>query len=333
MRAAVRILLLFTLSLASVSAALGQNPDFTLMPQQFSPPAVDPGVSTSTTISVQPVNTVNPPTVNLSCSVAPVETDGPTCNASPASVVAPNVASVTIDTLESTPEISYTITVTGTDASGSQSVNLGLTVVAVTPSYTLTVSTPLNPTSVPQGSGTSGILTVTPLNGYAGGSTGKITLSCSMVTPPVIASPQCSFTAQPPAVTPAPDTVSVSPSGTPARAVITISTVGPNTTRLRTPRVFYALWLMFPAIALAGVGSRKGNARAKALGGLLILTLAAGLLLLPSCGTNTPTTNTSNSSSSNGVTPKNAYTFTITGADGDGLVPSNTAPTVTLTVN
>jgi hypothetical protein len=58
--------------------------------------------------------------------------------------------------------------------------------------------------------------------------------------------------------------------------------------------------------------------------------MVSGLLLLPACGS---TNNTNNPSGE--VTPKNTYTFTLTGADQNGAAPGNsaTAPTVTLTVN
>ena len=58
----------------------------------------------------------------------------------PASVIAPATPVLTVTT-SGAPEITYTITVTGTDGTGNQSVKLRLTVLAVTPDYTLTVTT------------------------------------------------------------------------------------------------------------------------------------------------------------------------------------------------
>jgi len=307
-------LLLSLFSLASASAAYGQ--DFTLSsPLGLSPAAVDRGVSATATLSVQPVNAMSAPTVNLTCSVSPVETDGPVCP-NPGSVVAPARPGLTVNTFGDTPQISYIITVTGTDASGTQVITLPLTVLAVTGDYTITVTTPLNPSNLHAGSGTSGVVTLTPNNGY----TGDVTLACSSVTPAVIPAPQCSFNPVPVKIT--------TSSGAPT-AIITIITAGP-TTALRSPRIFYALWLLVPGLALAGVGSAAGRNR-KVLGGMSLLTLVAGILLIPACG-GSPT-NSTTIPGTTGVTPKNTYTFTLTGVDQNGLAPSNTSPTVNLTVD
>jgi hypothetical protein len=55
----------------------------------------------------------------------------------------------------------------------------------------------------------------------------------------------------------------------------------------------------------------------------------ASVLLMPACATNNSNTGL------NGSTPKNTYVFTLTGADTQGVAPSNeaTPPTVSLTVN
>jgi hypothetical protein len=63
--------------------------------------------------------------------------------------------------------------------------------------------------------------------------------------------------------------------------------------------------------------------------------IASAILLVPGCGrpnyTGTSTTTTS------GTTPKNTYTFTLTGVDQSGLGPSNSgntaATTITLSVS
>jgi hypothetical protein len=85
---------------------------------------------------------------------------------------------------------------------------------------------------------------------------------------------------------------------------------------------------------VGAVGTRGKNL----LGTLLLVAVAGGLLLIPACGT------TRNTNSPNGeITPKNTYTFTLTGADQNGAAPANstTCPvgqtcnqaTVTLVVN
>ncbi|MGA8762509.1 MAG: hypothetical protein WB562_06430 [Candidatus Sulfotelmatobacter sp.] len=313
-RAVVLGLLLSMFALASVSAAHGQ--DFILTPSALTPRAVDPGVSATATISVQPVNTMSAPTVTLSCAVVPVETNGPTCQISD-SVVAPATPALTVFTSGSTPQISYTITVTGTDGTGSQLVNFTLTVLAVIPDYTITVTTPMTPSTVTAGNVSTGVVTLTPINGY----TGQVTLSCSMVTPPVIPAPQCSFN---------PATVSILTSSAAQPSTLTITTAG-LATQLRSRRIFYAMWLLLPGLMLAGLGSVRGNGR-KVLGCLLLMTIAAGILLIPACG-GAGSTQTTTVGTGSGTTPNNTYTFTLTGADANGLGPSNTSPTVSLTVN
>lgn len=300
--------------LISVPAAYGQ--DFILTPSALTPSAVDPGVSASAAISVQPVNTMNAPTVTLACAVTPVQTNGPICQI-PGSVVAPATPALTVTTTGLTPEISYTIAVTGTDGTGTQSVNFALTVLPEVPDYIITVTTAVTPSTVAAGSGASGVVTLTPVNGY----TGEVTLSCNMVTPPVIPAPQCSFS---------PATVSIMTSSTAPTATITINTAGPVPQLLRSGTL-PALWLLLPGLALAGLGSAKGRGK-KMWGWLLLMALAAGVLLMPACGNSTPSQTTSGVN--NGTTPNNTYIFTLTGADANGLAPSNTSPTmVSLTVN
>jgi hypothetical protein len=309
-------LMLPIFSLAPVGRAFGQ--DFTLTPSALTPAQVDGGVSATATINVQPAAAMTAPTVALSCTVAPVETDGPVCQPSSSSVVAPATAGLTVTTSGTTPEVLYTITFTGTDASGSRSVTFDLGVVAAIGDFALTITSPLSPSSVPAGSGATGTITLTPLNGYNGH---MITLACSSVTPPVIPSPQCSFSPTP---------VLISSGAT--TAMITVTTAGPNstTTQLGRPRIFFAAWLLIPSVLLAGLGS-AGARRRKLLGGLLLLTLAASLLLIPACGGSTTTNPPTSVGGITGTTPNNTYTFTVTGADENGLVPS-TPPTVSLTV-
>jgi ABC-type transport system involved in multi-copper enzyme maturation permease subunit len=99
---------------------------------------------------------------------------------------------------------------------------------------------------------------------------------------------------------------------------------------LLTRRTFYALWLLIPGLAFMGACSAKG--RKKALGLLLFVVIAGGLLLTPACGSSSSTTN----SPTGQTTPKNTYTFTLTGADENGAGPSNSTTaqaTVSVTVN
>jgi hypothetical protein len=319
---ALVLALLFMCFLALAACAFAQDFTLTAVGSGFSPASVIPGVPSTADISVQPLNTTTPPTVNLSCSVGGAVNTTPSCQIS-SSVVAPAIPVLTVHTTAAQ-AATYPITVTGTDASGSQSLTLQLTVDAVSPGYTITVATALNPSSLPSGYATSGVITVTPSPGYVNH---MVTLACASVTPAVFPAPQCSFSSTPSGP---PQAVPIGADGNPANSRITITSFNPNVTvtELHRRGTFYAAWLLLPGIVLAGCLS--GRARHKKLLGLILLVLlAAGILLVPACSSNPTTTSTTE----NATTPNNTYNFTITAADENGLTPSNVLPTVTLTIN
>jgi hypothetical protein len=83
-----------------------------------------------------------------------------------------------------------------------------------------------------------------------------------------------------------------------------------------------------PMLALVGLGAAVGGKRSrKAWGWLGLFVIGGALFLMPACGNTTPTT-----SALCGVTPNNTYSFTVVGVDADGVISSNTASAVTLTV-
>jgi len=212
------------------------------------------------------------------------------------------------------------VTVTGSNGSPSQNVavTLSLNVVNVTEDYTLSVlPTTATPSPVTAGNTATTTVTVSPIGSYSGH---QVTLACLSVTPVVVAAPVCSFN---------PPTVSVT-NGPAPTSTLTIATLGPKpTTQLRTRQIFYALWLV-PGLALVGVG--KGRTAGRKLMGLFLLLAVGGLLLLPGCGSSSNNTN----NPSGQTTPKNTYTFTLTGADENGAAPGNTTAspaTVSLTVD
>jgi hypothetical protein len=320
-RALVFALLLSLFSAASVSMAYGQQ--FTLtVSSNLSPSAVDPGGSSTAILNVAAGSSDNPVSFStVPCTVTPVQPSGsPLCTVSPASVTPPGQAFLTITTAGgtsgATPPGLYTITVTGTNGAASQAVTLTLNVVNVTEDYTLSVSpTTATPSPVPAGSIATTVVTVTPIADY----TGNVTLACLSVTPVVASTPYCSFS---------PATVAVT-SGFAPISTLTITTLGPlPVTRLRLRQIFYASLLLIPGLMLVGLsGSRRKNL----LGALLLMAIAGGLLLVPACGSNRAT-----NSPHGEITPKNTYTFTLTGADQTGAAPSNATSsqaTVTLTVN
>ena len=324
-RALVFALLLSLLFAASASMAYGQ---FTVtLAKALSPSAIDPGGSSLATLNVAAVGTFDSP-VSLDCTVTPVEPTGtPQCSVSPGSVTPPGQAFLTVATSGGTLPGLYTVSVTGTSGSASQTVTLTLNVVNVTGNYTLSVSpTTATPSPVPAGSVASTVVTLTPISDYQG----QVTLACFSVTPVVAASPYCSFTATSGSASLPADTVEVT-SGVPATATLTITTLGPSpVTRLHNRRLFYALWLLVPGLGLVAVGATGARGK-NLLGAFLLLAVAGGLLLMPACGSSA-TTNSPNGE----ITPNNTYTFTLTGADQSGAAPNNatsSAAAVTLAVN
>jgi len=304
--------------LTLLPSAVAQT-DFTLLAAPFSPYAINPGGTSSSNITIGGATT----SVDLTCQVTPQPANFPDCQVSPATLTAPGgaVATITTSLLSGTsPPGLYTITITGSDASGSVTAQQNLTVLAVTPQFTVTVETVVAPSAVHPGSGGQGTVEISPINGYSG----TVTLSCASITPLVTIPPSCSF--NPPAVT---------VNGVASSATILITTVGPIT-RNAAPlgRTVFALWLPLPMLALTGIGAAIGGRRSrKALGFFALFVLVAALLLVPACSRNTvAVTDVSE------VTPNNTYTFTLIGVDANGVTSSNTgsttaAPTVTLTVN
>jgi hypothetical protein len=330
------LLFIFLLSLfftASVSAAYGQ---FTLtVSSQPNPSAVDPGNTSVATLDLQPNGSSSP--VLLTCAVKtsiPQPVGLPTCSVSPTTpITPPALPSLTITTFSDTSFGLYNIAVTGTSGSFSQTINVSVTVVNVTEDYTLSVQpTTAAPSPIHAGATATTTVTITPIGSYTGH---QVTLSCLSVSPVVVAAPVCSFT---PTSGTAPGPVQVT-QGVPATATLTITTLGPTpTTEIRTRRIFYALWLLLPGLMLVGAFGTR-NHKKKLMGLLLLLAVGCGVLPMPACGSSTKTS----SNPSGQVTPKNTYTFTLTGADEHGAAPGNTstcttgvtcgAATVTLTVN
>jgi hypothetical protein len=110
---------------------------------------------------------------------------------------------------------------------------------------------------------------------------------------------------------------------------LTITTFGSATAEISRPGIFYALWLPVAGLALSGMGLGFSDRRRRKFFGLVALCVTAlGLVLTPACGSSSTT-----STSTSGVTPKNTYTFTLNAADANAVAPSNTGPTVSLTVN
>jgi len=311
---------------ALLTLSSGASAQATLQATPFKPDAMAPGGTSSSNITVGTLNGFSG-TVDLGCQVTPTNlTDTPVCTVSPSTVTPPASASATITTMGLTSTVGYSITITGTASSGTQPapLTLNVTVLAVTPQFTISVEKAVVPSSVTAGSGGEGTITINPINGYSSPQgTPGVTLSCTTISPLVTIPPVCSFNPNP-----------VPVNGTPITSTLTISTFGPVTTgAVAAPRSFYALWLPVPMLVLVGFGAATGGKRSRKAWGLLALfMISATLFLTPACG-NTGTSTTT----PNGVTPNNTYTFTLMGVDSNGVVSSNTGstsanPTVSLTV-
>ncbi|HYM77889.1 MAG TPA: hypothetical protein VE377_18080 [Candidatus Dormibacteraeota bacterium] len=319
------------LACAPWAAAQGTT-EFTLQASSFNPDAIGPGGTSSSILQIGSVNGFSG-TVALSCQVTSQQaTVGtPVCMVSPASVTAPASATATITTVSTTTTVGYSVTITGTGPTTTYTTTpLQLTVLAVTPQFTITVLNTVAPTSVPAGSGAEGVISVNPINGYispSGGPSSGVTLSCASISPLVTIAPVCSFTYPT-------GRSSLNVNGTPATSTLTISTFGPITTgAVDRHHNVYAWWISLPMLGLVGFGAAAGGKRSRKAWTLLAIFVVSGtMLLVPACGTNTTSTTTPN-----GVTPANSYTFTIVGVDSNGVVSSNTGttstgPTVSLTV-
>ncbi len=332
--AAIATLCAFAVLLAIAPAATAQGTtEFTLIAAPFDPAALAPGGTSSSAITVGSVNGFSG-SVALSCQVtsAQVTTSPPVCAVSPTTVTPNAGATATVTTTGTTTTVGYTITITGTGPTTTYTTPaMQLTVLAVTPQFTITVQDALAPSSVPAGSGGQATISINPINGYASPTDPSdstkhgVYLSCASITPLVTIPPICSFTS------PNPDVL-----GTAVTSTLTISTFGPVITGSSVrPRIFYGLWLPLPMLSLVGIGAVLGGKRSRKAWGLLALcVLSASFLLMPACGNSSTTTTTT----PNGITPANTYTFTIVGVDINGVVSSNTGsttsagPTVSMTV-
>src|SRR5436305_13449008 len=113
--ARVFALLTSILLIAALAPAFGQS-DFTLNASTPSPFAVEPGGTSTSTLTVNAATPAASVDVALSCQVTPVQaTATPACAISPQSATTPATPSLTITTLSTAPATLYTITVTGVD--------------------------------------------------------------------------------------------------------------------------------------------------------------------------------------------------------------------------
>jgi hypothetical protein len=275
------------------------GPSYSLSAGTPSPASVNPGDSSSATVTITPAGGYSG-IVTLSCGVSPVVNGvtAPTCSLSPNPVPVTSTvsaATLTFTTVGASPGGTYVITITGKDAKGLTQAGAPATVTVTVTSYSLSAGA-ASPASVNPGGSSTATITVVPANGY----TGAVTLSCG-ISPAVsgATAPTCSFGNTNP--------VSVT-SGAAATATLSFMTVGPSkavvqrstaTYALARPpeptsrrsNAFYTLWLSVAGLALMGFGLSSAASRRKKLSGLLLLSTAlSALLVLPACPGQPPPT-------------------------------------------
>jgi len=162
-------LLALLLSVMVLQPAAAQT--FTLAATNQYPIALEPGgvPSIATITADNATGNTTPVDVNLACVVTPAQTSGtPTCSVSPSTITTPASATLTVTAPIGTVAGTYNVTITGTNGSTSLSVNLPISILAVTASYTVNVTTPLGPSTIVAGSTATADLTITPINNFSG---------------------------------------------------------------------------------------------------------------------------------------------------------------------
>lgn len=172
-----------------------------------------------------------------------------------------------------------------------------------TPSFSIPTTGTLSPASVSAGSSATATITVTSTAGFAS----AVSLTCA-VTPSQTNPPTCSFSAA--SVTP-------TANGT-ATSTLTVATTGATSALTpaikRGSSIFYATWLLFPAMVL-GTAGVSGTARKKVISHSLLALALAGCIFLVACGGGSSSTSGGGGGGGTG-TPSGQYTVTVTATSG-----------------
>ncbi len=271
-----------------------------------SPVSVPQGGNNTSTITVTPTGGFSG-AVSLSASGLP---SGVTASFNPASTSTSSTLTLTAGSSAATGAAA--VTVTGTSGNLSQMATVNVTITAPA-SYSLSAGAPTQ-ASISPGSSSQATVTLASANGY----TGSVTLSCS-IAPVVSPAPTCSFGSTSP--------VTVTSSG--GSATVTFSTVGPSAV-LAHRETIYAMLLPILGFTLIGVSFGPRDPRRKKLLSFLLLGLVlVGMTVAPACGGG----GNKGGGGGNPGTPAGSYTITVTGKDAGAAAQTNTAPTVTITVN
>ena len=273
-------------------------------PGSFSVPQGGSNTSTITVTSTGGFSSA----VNLSASGLP---SGVTASFNPVS--ASTTSALTLAASSTATTGTASVTITGTAGSVTETTTLNVT---VTPpvNYSLSAGSS-SPGTISPGGSSQATISVKPANGY----TGTITLSCS-ISPAVTPAPTCSFG----------DSGQVSVTGSAGGTdTMTFSAVGPSAAMVK-PATIFALLMPVPAMVLfvACFGSNDSKRRTRTW--LFLSLMLMGFIIIPACGGGG---GSGGGGGGNGGTPAGTYTITISGKDANGVTQTNTAPTVSVTVN
>ena len=303
-------------NLATAWAASLTN--FTLSAGTLSPASVSAGNSTTSTITLTPVNNFSG-SVTFTCPTVP---SGVSCSFSPATVSSSGGSSattqLTISTQPTAAAATTSITVQGASGAVTGTTTVSLTVTGTTQTFALTSNITGGTATVIQGQTATVDLTVTSSTGFVNSSTKSTSAAVTYTCAGLPTEATCTFT----------------PGSTTSATAVTlnIATTAP-TTKLERPldrgsKVFFAI-LMPGLLGIAFTFSaRKRSVAAMRVVALLAL-LGASSFWMASCGGNSSSNNTSNAG-----TPPGSYTITVNAvASGASSITASPALTFTLTVS
>jgi hypothetical protein len=293
----------------TISLTIGSN--FQLASAQPFPAGADSGSQQTAKISITPNYTGS---VIATCNATALS--GTQCTLTPPNPIAISGSPVMITAQINIPSNAapgpYSITVNVQDAGGTGAASQSLTIpFTVIQDFTLGTLTPSTQT-INAGQSASYNFSVLPIGASF---TNAVTLSCSGA--PAVS--LCSFTPSP-----------ITPGSSAAAVVLSITTTGSSSSLFR-PRIFYALWLLLPALSLLGIGRSRKTPRRVPVSLLALFLLG---LSLSSCGGGG-----SNGGGGGGGgggsgqqqgTQAGTYTITVTGSSG---ALTHQAPAITLIVN
>jgi phospholipase C len=336
------------------------SPSYTLGASASIPASVMAGNSSASAITLTPANGYAG-SVKLSCGAVSGGMPAPTCTFNPATVTisGSNVGTsiLTLSTSGSAPAGTYSVSITGSDASGLAPGNGGAAVrltITIPPSYSLT-ATALSPDSIVAGSASTSVLTLTPANGYSG----NVSLACAPVSGEALA-PACSInpaTVMISGSNAGTSTLTVSTSiGTPGgRSVITVTASDANQLAPGNGAQSLTLAVTVPpgyslSSSMLNPGSIvAGNASTSAVtltsgpgyagnvslscgpvnGGMQAPTCTFSPATVPVSGSHTGISTLTVSTSIG--TPGGSYAIAVTASDANQLPPNNGAQVLTLT--